>query len=567
MNTFKKIKIILLISLCFFGFSCKKFLEPKSQSQYIPATADQLNELILSAYTLPTDPYTDFTGGFLDVLTDDIETVETIDERYSGDVWYSNFSYVSAVYAMYTWQPQYSVYMANNGYTSYARIYQNIYTKLVYVNSTLDYVDKVTGSTELKNYAKAQALALRAFYYFHLVNLYGEPYSVNPDGQGVPIRTTGAAENRPMARNTVREVYNLIVSDLLESIDLFSGLASTHQYGQYKANLPMALLLLSRTYLYMENWQQAEFYAAKLIKDWPQFQIKNLNDLITAGFTNVNASATTTSNADIRRKQLFYPDFTTYNNSDVIWAYGSASDVTSLTRNDFYSASSTSLPRVAKNNVYASLTRASSSLIGSYAGNDLRLRTYFVRNLFSEPDYSTTAFSLSSLASYRAYGKILIYDNGTGIPNYNFRFTPRVESRDLGQTFRITEAYLILAEAQAMQGKNAEATQTLNNIWSKRFASGTPPPAYTTGDMIDVVRNERRREFCFESLRWFDLRRWGMPRVEHVWYDITNRNPYTFVLEKGDAGYTIPLPHTIMSSNSALTQVPLGGDGNERSPQ
>lgn len=559
---FGTVALILLMLGC---FSCSKFLEPKSQSEFIPTTADQLNELLISALMEPNDnTHTGFTGGFLDILTDDVETCGYIPQA-PNDAWYGD-PYVPAVFSLYTWQPDYSASMQKVGYPDIDKIYTNIYYKLVYVNSAMDYVDKVSGTEEMKNYVKAQALALRAFYYLQLVNVYGEPYNVQPDGQGIPIRTTGAKENRPMVRNTVQEVYTLIVSDLKESIDLFSGMEPMYQYRQYRPNLPMAMLLLSRVYLYMENWEQAALYANKLITDWPQFQIKNLNDL-TGSCSNVQDNAATTANADVRRTQIFYKDFVTYNNSDVIWVYGSASNVVSITQREFMNATPASLARIQNNNVYATLTLASNDLVNTYDASDLRLRTYFVRSLFNEPDYSQYAFDQTKVR-YRAYGKLQINDNGTGIPNIqNNRFAPVTDARTFGLTLRITEAYLILAEAQAMLGQTASALQTLDAIWKKRFASGNAPASYSSGNVIDAVRNERRRELCFEALRWFDLRRWGMPQLSHTWYDTTYGDKQVYVLEQNDPGYTLPMPNTIIASNPDLTQVPLYKDGKSRLPQ
>lgn len=557
-----------IISLLLSGIgccSCTGFLEPKSQSEFIPSDAEQLNELVISALPEPSDQRSSLSAGFLDLLTDDVEITGFLDPRAPTDIWYT-YPYVYAIYAIYTWQPNYSAYMSVNGYADYAGIYSNTYRKLVYVNALFDYIDRVSGSETVKNYVKAQAHTLRAFYYLHLVNVYGAPYSNNPNGPGIPLRTTAARENRRMTRNTVKEVYDLVTSDLLQAIDLFDTLEPSYQYRRYRPTLPMALLLLSRACLYMENWTQAAVYAEKLIRDWPRFQIKDLNGLIANSCSNVHRDAATTTSPDVRRTQIFYKDFVSYDNTDVIWIYGSASDLTSLTGQDLALRNNS---RTQNNRAYAAMTQASQSLVSSYDASDLRLRTYFVRNLFHEPDYDGNTFNPSNV-KYRAYGKLLIADNGTGIPDIdNNRFKPQTDAYTFGYTLRITEAYLILAEAQAMLGgeNRAKALQTLAAVWEKRFAAGTVPASYTSGsDMIELVRKERRRELCFEALRWFDLRRWGMNRMEHTWYELTYGDRQVFVLEKDDPGYTLPIPHTILEANPDLTQVPMVNGGGGRRP-
>jgi hypothetical protein len=539
-------------------FSCSDFLEPRSQSEFSPETADQLNELVVSAIPDPSAAM-NLTCGFFDVLSDDVETLTKYVEQRDpmSDVWY-NQSYVSAIYALYTWRSDYDVYMRTNAY-NVTEAYSAVYKKLIYVNAPLDYIDKVSGDAAMKDYVQAQAYTLRAFYYLHLVNMYGVPYTLNPDGPGVPVRTTSAKENRKMTRNTVREVYDLITADLTRAVALFEGLQSSQQYRQFRPTLPMALLLLSRAYLYMGDWDNAARYAQKLIDDWNhKFQIKNLNDLIADGFSNVHNNAGTSTEADVRRTQKFYPGFLTYANTDVIWLYGRPDDVVQLTSKELSHGSSV---RLQNNMTYATLTHASPDLINSFDVNDLRLRTYLVRDLYSEPDYSAASNTLT-LGKYRAYGKLQISDSGDGIPAFlGNHFLPVNDARTYGQALRFTEAYLILAEAQAELGHDAEAKAALNEIWKNRFAGGTAPAAYTDGnDVVELVRKERRRELCFEALRWFDLRRQGMAPITHRWHgDGTQFGdaPQTFTLGKEDPGYTLPMPESMLLANPDLTQVPL----------
>ncbi|MDR3189263.1 MAG: RagB/SusD family nutrient uptake outer membrane protein [Prevotellaceae bacterium] len=541
-----------LLLLPLFLASCEDFLKPRSQSEFEPETADQLNELVVSAIPDPSVNI-NLTCGFLDVVSDDVETLaKYVDHRLPTDVWYSQ-PYVSAIYALYTWRPDYDVYMRASGYYD-TELYSDVYKKIVYANAPLDYVDKVSGEAATKSYVRAQAYTLRAFYYLHLVNVYGVPYTLNPNGLGVPLRTTATKENRKMTRNTVGEVYSLIIDDLRSAVALFEGLEASQQYRQLRPTLPMALLLLSRAYLYMGDWQNAALYAQKLIDDWKhRFHIQDLNELLAKGYSNVAPTAATSTDADVKRTQKFWPDFLTYANPDVIWLYSRADDVAPLTAREMSEGSNA---RLKNNDAFATLTHASPDLIGSYDAQDLRLRTYFVRDLYSEPDYSDVAATLTT-GKYRAYGKLQISDDGSGVPSSANHFLPVRDSRTYGQALRFTEAYLILAEAEAQLGHADKALDALREIWKNRFASGNAPPAYTSGDAVELVRRERRRELCFEALRWFDLRRQGMPPVTHVWYELTYGDPQTFTLKQNDAGYTLPMPESILLSNPDLTQVEL----------
>ena len=60
----------------------------------------------------------------------------------------------------------------------------------------------------------------------------------------------------------------------------------------------------------------------------------------------------------------------------------------------------------------------------------------------------------------------------------------------------------------------------------------TKPTTISEGEqLVSFIRDERRRELCFENHRWFDLRRYGMEEIKHTWYD-TSGEPIEYILEK-----------------------------------
>ncbi|MFR6383545.1 MAG: RagB/SusD family nutrient uptake outer membrane protein, partial [Odoribacter splanchnicus] len=65
---------------------------------------------------------------------------------------------------------------------------------------------------------KGEAYALRAYSHFYLVNLYAKPYDPETcaTDPGIPLNLSTAAEDKAYTRNSVKEVYDLIVEDLKE---------------------------------------------------------------------------------------------------------------------------------------------------------------------------------------------------------------------------------------------------------------------------------------------------------------------------------------------------------------
>jgi hypothetical protein len=100
-----------------------------------------------------------------------------------------------------------------------------------------------------------------------------------------------------------------------------------------------------------------------------------------------------------------------------------------------------------------------------------------------------------------------------------------------------------------------EATAALNTLLEKRF----DPEDFeevefdSNSDLVQFVREERRRELCHEGHRWFDLRRWGMPSITHIWHDSETASS-TYRLEECDPLYTVPIPDEALQANGKLVQ-------------
>ncbi len=72
---------------------------------------------------------------------------------------------------------------------------------------------------------------------------------------------------------------------------------------------------------------------------------------------------------------------------------------------------------------------------------------------------------------------------------------------------RMADLYLILAESLAEQGK-AEALDWVNKVRA-RPSVDMPAKTAADGNLVDIVRHERRVELAMEGIRLYDLMRWG----------------------------------------------------------
>lgn len=118
------------------------------------------------------------------------------------------------------------------------------------------------------NNLKAECLFLRALSHFDLVRTYAQPYCFTADAShlGVPVVLVTDPAGKP-ARNTVAEVYTQIIADLVEAEQIIDPAYVRNGVTDAKAvvTLEAVQALLSRVYLYCEQWQNSADYAAKVI--------------------------------------------------------------------------------------------------------------------------------------------------------------------------------------------------------------------------------------------------------------------------------------------------------------
>ncbi len=107
-----------------------------------------------------------------------------------------------------------------------------------------------------------EALAMRGLIFFDLVRMYGQHYTFTADAShpGVAIVLEPDVTALP-ARNSVGEVYQQAISDLTTGISMMSET----RRGPYMMTREAAQAILSRIYLYMEDWSNAESMATSVI--------------------------------------------------------------------------------------------------------------------------------------------------------------------------------------------------------------------------------------------------------------------------------------------------------------
>jgi hypothetical protein len=112
---------------------------------------------------------------------------------------------------------------------------------------------------------------------------------------------------------------------------------------------------------------------------------------------------------------------------------------------------------------------------------------------------------------------------------------------DPSYVLRISEQYLIRAEARAQQG--TDLTGALADLNAVRTRAGVPADTVdnTSAGLLLAIENERRVEFALEPFRWFDLARTGRAMT------VLNVSPQKLLF---------PIPSTELALNSNLKPNP-----------
>lgn len=292
-------KKIIFIYLVLLSYSCSHFLEEYSQDLVVAKTVTDFDELMLGSVYMPSSSYGDrrMPSGFnsctfLNILDDDINTVRGARVLGNLDVWMYT---VKAAFGYFAWQLEVGRSLDGASLDDDVFTWKDLYARINLVNVILTEIQDI-GTPTLEDAAaklriQGECHFLRAQFYLLLVNFYGNAYapSTAETTLGVPLKLTGYVEHEQgkptqFNRASVAEVYQQIVKDLQESIRLLQESPQIRSY--YRVSEHAARLLLSRVYLYMQDWENARNEAGELLEINP-----TLSNMLPLNDTTVFLSA------------------------------------------------------------------------------------------------------------------------------------------------------------------------------------------------------------------------------------------------------------------------------------
>ncbi len=344
-------------------------------------------------------------------------------------------------------------------YASYP--YQFYYRIILNANVILDKVDKMEGDPALKARVKGESLAFRAWGHFNLVQLYAKRYNKATASSDVGIVLRETVSQSPKARATVEETYAFINKDMDEAL---KNLAISNNPSVNHISLKVANGIKARIALTMGDWATAEQFAQKAIDAaGGKTGLQSGKDLLS-GFNSISK------------------------NKEWMWAYTQTTDQ-NLFFGSFFAYMSWNYNST---NIRTNPKAINSKLFSAISSTDIRAKWWDQAG--------------KGLAEYPRPATF------TNKPYQTYKFT----AQDLGNSsgdflfMRLAEMYLIKAEAQAMQNKTAEASQTLYDIIVTRDPNYTKSTK-SGSDLLTEILTHRRIELWGEGFRFLDLKRLNLP--------------------------------------------------------
>lgn len=125
--------------------------------------------------------------------------------------------------------------------------------------------------------------------------------------------------------------------------------------------------------------------------------------------------------------------------------------------------------------------------------------------------------------------------------------------------FRVSEMYLIKAEAEARLDQLNNAAQTMKLLRDARFDNVQPLPTYgNLNEALFDILEERRIELAYEGHRYLDLKRIGADLNVGVERNATDCGSFSAPcsLPRSDFRFTLPIPQSELNANSNMVQNP-----------
>lgn len=233
-------KIFITITMILPFAACEDFLEIKPQGQVtqevFPTTESDAILATNAVYTTLRQWHY-HSGGFpiLDFMSDDAHKGSNPNDQLATLGPYETFDHTATQDGLDRW-------------------WSTLYEGIKRTNTVIEKVPQIEMTASLRDRLVGEAQFVRALLYFDLVRAWGP----------VPLVTTNEPPLK-LQRTSADSIYQFIVGDLVDAIDVLPLKSEYNDDNLGRATRGAAQALLAKVYLFMEDFENAEFYALEVI--------------------------------------------------------------------------------------------------------------------------------------------------------------------------------------------------------------------------------------------------------------------------------------------------------------
>ncbi len=378
------------------------------------------------------------------------------------------------------------------------------YNGINQVNLLLEALPKSSFPQKDKDTREGELKFLRALFYFNLSRIYAhEPKrTIVVSKEGVVLQLKGVrfpSEITYPKRSTTEEIYTQMYQDLTDAV----AKAPTGG-GPNRATKGAAQALFACVALYNKDWENAAKYAEDAINS-KVGRLVTKDEYVAAWRNNSNPESLFEVLFQSRQESLGV-------NNSLQSAYTTLSSVKQA--QDLLADRPTDTKNLPPANGWGAVV-PTTAFLALYTTDDVRGKLY-------QLGLSRSSSITTECTKFLGKSGVLYMDN---IP-----------------VFRISEMYLIRAEARARIGQSLDDALADVNLIRTR-AGLTARTGLTQQQLIDEIMLQRRLELAFEGQRWFDLKRLEMPLVKG-----------TVTMANNDIRRLAPIPNSEILANKNLVQ-------------
>lgn len=368
------------------------------------------------------------------------------------------------------------------------------YNLIKQANTILKTIDGATGPQVDKDKFKGEALGIRAYAYFFLINYFQQTYKGNETKPGV-ILQLDPSDFSGKTRGTVQQIYDQIIADLTQAETLLTGKARVD-----KVHIDVSVVrgLRARVALLMEDWPTASAKANAARQGYTLMPIATYPT--RAGFSTIS------------NPEWMWGSFIPSDQATIYASFWSHIDIT--------------------NQGYAYLgtqKKITKALYDQIPTGDVR-KTVFKTpgtGTATNPDYNQLKFQVPTPGNWAG--------------DYVY--------------MRNAEMYLIEAEALSRQGQDGPARTALETLVKARYPAYSAA-AFSGAGLLTEILLQRRIELWGEGFSLMDIKRLkaGLNRPTGPGnHGSPNFDPAVYTLPAGDPKFLMRIPQKELDNNSALT--------------